>query len=181
MKQLKGTKTEKNLMDAFAGESQARNKYTYFASKAKKEGYEQIAAIFLETAENEKEHAKLWFKYLEGGSIKTTAENLKAAAEGENYEWTDMYETMAKEADEEGFSEIAAKFRMVAAIERHHEERYLKLLENVEKNTVFSKETGIHIWKCRNCGHICVGERAPEVCPVCVHPRAYFELNAENY
>ncbi len=181
MKQLKGTKTEKNLMDAFAGESQARNKYTYFASKAKKEGYEQIAAIFLETAENEKEHAKMWFKYLEGGSIKSTAENLKAAAEGENYEWTDMYETMAKEADEEGFSEIAAKFRMVAAIERHHEERYLKLLENVEKNTVFSKETGIHIWKCRNCGHICVGERAPEVCPVCVHPRAYFELNAENY
>ncbi|MBE5755934.1 MAG: rubrerythrin family protein [Clostridiales bacterium] len=181
MKQLKGTKTEKNLMDAFAGESQARNKYTYFASKAKKEGYEQIAAIFLETAENEKEHAKLWFKYLEGGSIKTTAENLKAAAEGENYEWTDMYENMAKDADEEGFTEIAAKFRMVAAIERHHEERYLKLLENVEKNTVFSKETGIHIWKCRNCGHIIVGERAPEVCPVCVHPKAYFELNVENY
>ncbi|MBQ7917794.1 MAG: rubrerythrin family protein [Clostridia bacterium] len=181
MKQLKGTKTEKNLMEAFAGESQARNKYTYFASKAKKEGYEQIAAIFLETAENEKEHAKLWFKYLEGGSIKTTAENLKAAAEGENYEWTDMYENMAKDADEEGFTEIAAKFRMVAAIERHHEERYLKLLENVEKNTVFSKETGIHIWKCRNCGHIIVGERAPEVCPVCVHPKAYFELNVENY
>lgn len=181
MKPLKGTKTEKNLMDAFAGESQARNKYTYFASKAKKEGYEQIAAIFLETAENEKEHAKLWFKYLEGGSIKTTAENLKAAAEGENYEWTDMYENMAKDADEEGFAEIAAKFRMVAAIERHHEERYLKLLENVEKNTVFSKETGIHIWKCRNCGHIIVGERAPEVCPVCVHPKAYFELNVENY
>ncbi len=181
MKPLKGTKTEKNLMEAFAGESQARNKYTYFASKAKKEGYEQIAAIFLETAENEKEHAKLWFKYLEGGAIKTTAENLKAAAEGENYEWTDMYENMAKEADEEGFAEIAAKFRMVAAIERHHEERYLKLLENVEKNTVFSKETGIHIWKCRNCGHICVGERAPEVCPVCVHPKAYFELNVENY
>ena len=181
MKQLKGTKTEKNLMEAFAGESQARNKYTYFASKAMKEGYEQIAAIFLETAENEKEHAKLWFKYLEGGSIKTTAENLKAAAEGENYEWTDMYENMAKDADEEGFTEIAAKFRMVAAIERHHEERYLKLLENVEKNTVFSKETGIHIWKCRNCGHIIVGERAPEVCPVCVHPKAYFELNVENY
>ena len=181
MKPLKGTKTEKNLMDSFAGESQARNKYTYFASKAKKEGYEQIAAIFLETAENEKEHAKLWFKYLEGGSIKTTAENLKAAAEGENYEWTDMYENMAKDADEEGFAEIAAKFRMVAAIERHHEERYLKLLENVEKNTVFSKETGIHIWKCRNCGHIIVGERAPEVCPVCVHPKAYFELNVENY
>ena len=179
--ELKGSKTEKNLMEAFAGESQARNKYTYFASKAKKEGYEQIAAIFMETAENEKEHAKLWFKYLEGGSIKTTAENLKAAAEGENYEWTDMYENMAKEADEEGFTEIAAKFRMVAAIERHHEERYLKLLENVEKNTVFSKETGIHIWKCRNCGHIIVGERAPEVCPVCVHPKAYFELNVENY
>ena len=181
MKPLKGTKTEKNLMEAFAGESQARNKYTYFASKAKKEGYEQIAAIFLETAENEKEHAKLWFKYLEGGAIKTTAENLKAAAEGENYEWTDMYENMAKDADEEGFAEIAAKFRMVAAIERHHEERYLKLLENVEKNTVFSKETGIHIWKCRNCGHIIVGERAPEICPVCVHPKAYFELNVENY
>mgnify|MGYP003296950869 CR=1 FL=1 len=179
--ELKGSKTEKNLMTAFAGESQARNKYTYFASKAKKEGYEQIAAIFLETAENEKEHAKLWFKYLEGGAIKTTAENLKAAAEGENYEWTDMYENMAKEADEEGFAEIAAKFRMVAAIERHHEERYLKLLENVEKNTVFSKETGIHIWKCRNCGHIIVGERAPEICPVCVHPKAYFELNVENY
>ena len=181
MKPLQGTKTEKNLMDAFAGESQARNKYTYFASKAKKEGYEQIAAIFLETAENEKEHAKLWFKYLEGGSIKTTAENLKAAAEGENYEWTDMYENMAKEADEEGFAEIAAKFRMVAAIERHHEERYLKLLENVEKNTVFSKDTGIHIWKCRNCGHIMVGEKAPELCPVCAHPKAYFELNVENY
>ena len=181
MKELKGTKTEKNLMEAFAGESQARNKYTYFASKAKKEGYEQIAAIFLETAENEKEHAKLWFKYLEGGSIKTTAENLKAAAEGENYEWTDMYENMAKEADEEGFAEIAAKFRMVAAIEKHHEERYLKLLENVEKNTVFSKETGIHIWKCRNCGHIMVSEKAPELCPVCAHPKAYFELNAENY
>ena len=179
--ELKGSKTEKNLWTAFAGESQARNKYTYFASKAKKEGYEQIAAIFLETAENEKEHAKLWFKYLEGGSIKTTAENLKAAAEGENYEWTDMYENMAKEADEEGFAEIAAKFRMVAAIERHHEERYLKLLENVEKNTVFSKDTGIHIWKCRNCGHIMVGEKAPELCPVCAHPKAYFELNVENY
>ena len=181
MKPLQGTKTEKNLMDAFAGESQARNKYTYYASKAKKEGYEQIAALFTETADNEKEHAKLWFKYLEGGSIKTTAENLKAAAEGENYEWTHMYENMAKEADEEGFAEIAAKFRMVAAIERHHEERYLKLLENVEKNTVFSKDTGIHIWKCRNCGHIMVGEKAPELCPVCAHPKAYFELNVENY
>ena len=177
--ELKGTKTEKNLMEAFAGESQARNKYTYFASVAKKEGYEQIAAIFLKTAENEKEHAKLWFKAL--GELGDTAQNLAAAAAGENYEWTDMYENMAKEADEEGFTEIAAKFRMVAAIERHHEERYLKLLENVEKNTVFSKETGIHIWKCRNCGHIIVGERAPEVCPVCVHPKAYFELNVENY
>ena len=181
MKELKGTKTEQNLHAAFAGESQARNKYTYFASKAKKEGYEQIAALFLETAENEKEHAKMWFKYLEGGEVKSTVENLKAAAEGENYEWTDMYAEFAKVAEEEGFLEIAAKFKMVAAIEKHHEERYLKLLENVEKNKVFTKDTGISIWKCRNCGHIHVGEKAPEICPTCAHPKAYFELNAQNY
>ena len=181
MKELKGTKTEQNLMAAFAGESQARNKYTYFASKAKKEGYEQIAAIFMETAENEKEHAKMWFKYLEGGEVKGTAENLKAAAEGENYEWTDMYAEFARVAEEEGFMEIAAKFKLVAQVEKHHEERYLKLLENVEKNTVFTKETGIHIWKCRNCGHIHVGEKAPELCPTCAHPKAYFEISVENY
>ena len=181
MKSLKGTRTEKNLMDAFAGESQARNKYTYYASKAKKEGYEQIAALFLETAENEKEHAKLWFKYLEGGEIKSTAENLLAAAEGENYEWTDMYAEFAKVALEEGFPEIAAKFRLVGEVEKHHEERYRKLLENVETNKVFTKDTGIHIWKCRNCGHIHVGEKAPELCPTCAHPMAYFELDAKNY
>ena len=181
MKDLKGTKTEQNLMAAFAGESQARNKYSYFASKAKKEGYEQIAALFTETAENEKEHAKLWFKLLEGGEIKSTAENLKAAAEGENYEWTDMYAEFARVADEEGFTEIAAKFRAVADVEKHHEERYLKLLENVQKNQVFTKDTGIHVWKCRNCGHIHVGEKAPELCPVCAHPKAYFELEAKNY
>ncbi|MBR2391847.1 MAG: rubrerythrin family protein [Clostridia bacterium] len=181
MKELKGTKTEQNLMAAFAGESQARNKYSYFASKAKKEGYEQIAALFTETAENEKEHAKLWFKLLEGGEIKSTAENLKAAAEGENYEWTDMYAEFARVADEEGFTEIAAKFRAVADVEKHHEERYLKLLENVQKNQVFTKDTGIHVWKCRNCGHIHVGEKAPELCPVCAHPKAYFELEAKNY
>lgn len=181
MKELKGTKTEKNLMYAFAGESQARNKYTYFASKAKKEGYEQISAIFLETAENEKEHAKLWFKYLCGGDIPTTAENLKAAASGENEEWTDMYKRFAEEAEAEGFTEIAAKFRGVLEIEKKHEERYLKLLENVEQNQVFTKDTGIHIWKCRNCGHIHIGESAPEVCPVCAHPQAYFEICAENY
>ena len=163
--ELKGSRTEKNLQAAFAGESQARNKYTYFASKAKKEGYEQIAAIFLETAENEKEHAKLWFKYLEGGDIKATAENLKAAAEGENYEWTDMYAEFAKVAEEEGFKEIAAKFRGVAAIEKHHEERYLALLKNVEEGLVFSRD-GEMIWKCRNCGHIVVGKKAPQMCPV---------------
>ena len=181
MKELKGTRTEQNLMAAFAGESQARNKYTYFASKAKKEGYEQIAAIFMETAENEKEHAKMWFKYLEGGEIKGTAENLKAAAEGENYEWTDMYAEFARVAEEEGFMEIAAKFKLVGQVEKHHEERYLKLLENVEQKTVFTKDTGIHIWKCRNCGHIHVGEKAPEICPTCAHPKAYFELDAKNY
>ena len=181
MKELKGTKTEQNLHTAFAGESQARNKYTYFASKAKKEGYEQIAALFLETAENEKEHAKLWFKYLEGGEIKSTAENLKAAAEGENYEWTDMYAEFAKVALEEGFPEIAAKFKLVGEVEKHHEERYLKLLENVEQNKVFAKDTGIVIWKCRNCGHIHIGEKAPELCPTCAHPKAYFELEAKNY
>lgn len=181
MKELKGTKTEQNLMSAFAGESQARNKYTYFASKAKKEGYEQIAAIFLETADNEKEHAKMWFKYLNGGEVSSTAENLKAAAEGENGEWTDMYKTFAEEADAEGFTEIAEKFRGVAEIEKKHEERYLKLLENVETNKVFTKDTGIEIWKCRNCGHIHIGEKAPEICPVCAHPKAYFEIVAENY
>ena len=181
MKELKGTKTEQNLMAAFAGESQARNKYTYFASKAKKEGYEQIAALFMETAENEKEHAKLWFKYLEGGEIKSTMENLKDAAAGENYEWTDMYAEFARVAEEEGFMEIAARFKLVAQIEKHHEERYLKLLENIEKNQVFTKDTGIVIWKCRNCGHIHIGEKAPELCPTCAHPKAYFEVEAKNY
>ena len=180
MKELKGTKTEKNLLDAFAGESMARNKYSYFASKAKKDGYEQIAALFEETAQNEKEHAKLWFKYLEGGAIKDTMANLKAAAEGENYEWTDMYDRMAKEAEEEGFTEIAAKMRGVAAIEKHHEERYLALLKNIEEGMVFSRE-GDTIWKCRNCGHIVVGKKAPEFCPVCAHPKSYFEINAQNY
>ena len=178
--ELKGSKTEKNLMEAFAGESQARNKYTYFASKAKKEGYEQIAALFLETADNEKEHAKMWFKLLQGGEIKTTAENLKAAAEGENYEWTDMYDRMAKEADEEGFTEIAAKFRGIGAIEKEHEARFRRLLENVENGEVF-KRGSITIWKCRNCGHIVVGTEAPKVCPVCNHAQSYFEVKAENY
>ena len=178
--ELKGSKTEKNLMEAFAGESQARNKYTYFASKAKKEGYEQIAAIFQETADNEKEHAKMWFKLLQGGEILSTAENLKAAAEGENYEWTDMYDRMAKEAKEEGFDHIAFLFAEVAKIEKEHEERYLKLLKNVKDGKVF--EAGeVKIWKCRNCGHIVVGTSAPEVCPVCSHPKAYFEIKAENY
>ena len=177
---LKGTKTEKNLMEAFAGESQARNKYTYFASKAKKEGYEQIAAIFQETADNEKEHAKMWFKLLNGGEIGSTAENLQAAADGENYEWTDMYAEFAKTAKEEGFTKIAYLFEEVAKIEKEHEERYLKLLENVKDGKVF--EAGeVKIWKCRNCGHIVVGTKAPEVCPVCDHPKAYFELKAENY
>ena len=173
-----GTQTEKNLQTAFAGESQARNKYTYFASVAKKEGFEQISAIFLKTAENEKEHAKLWFKEL--GGLGDTKANLTAAAEGENYEWTDMYERMAKEAEEEGFTEIAAKFRGVLAIEKHHEERYRKLLKNIEDAIVFSRD-GDCIWKCRNCGHIVIGKKAPEVCPVCNHPQSYFEINAENY
>ena len=180
MKSLKGTKTERNLQEAFAGESQARNKYTYWASKAKKDGYQQIAAIFEETANNEKEHAKMWFKLLEGGSIRSTPENLKAAASGENFEWTDMYDRMAREAEEEGFAEIAAKFRAVAAIEKHHEERYLKLLKNIDDKVVFSRD-GDCIWQCRNCGHIVVGKEAPEVCPVCDHPQSYFELRAENY
>lgn len=178
--ELKGSKTEKNLEIAFAGESQARNKYTYFASKAKKEGYEQIAAIFLETAENEKEHAKLWFKHLNGGSVPSTAECLKMAAEGENYEWTEMYKEMAKTAREEGFNDIAAEFEGVAKIEKEHEERYLKLLENVKEGKVFISEDVV-IWKCRNCGHIHVGKFAPEVCPVCKHPKAFFELRAVNY
>ena len=173
-----GTKTEQNLWTAFAGESQARNKYTYFASKAKKEGFEQIAALFLKTAENEKEHAKLWFKEL--GGIGDTAANLLAAAEGENYEWTDMYEEMAKTAQEEGFEERAAKFRLVAAIEKHHEERYRALLHNVEANEVFAKSS-VKVWECRNCGHIVVGEKAPEVCPTCAHPQSYFEVHEENY
>ncbi len=180
MKELKGTKTEKNLQEAFAGESQARNKYTYFASKARKDGYEQIAAIFEETAINEKEHAKLWFKYLEGGAIKDTKSNLEAAAAGENFEWTDMYDRMAKEAEEEGFDEIAAKFRMVGAIEKHHEERYKKLVENLEEGVVFSRDDE-RIWKCRNCGHIVVGKYAPKVCPVCNHPQSFFEIDAQNY
>lgn len=179
MADLKGTKTEKNLMEAFAGESQARNKYTYFASKAKKDGYVQIAKIFEETAENEKEHAKMWFKLLNGG-IGTTAENLKAAAEGENFEWTDMYAAFAKEAREEGFDDIAALFEGVAEIEKEHEERYRKLLSNVENGLVFSKDGDV-IWQCSNCGHICVGKKAPEVCPVCNHPQSYFQVKAENY
>ena len=176
--ELKGSKTEKNLQMAFAGESQARNKYTYFASKAKKEGYEQIAAIFQETADNEKEHAKMWFKHL--GGIGTTAENLLAAAAGEHEEWTDMYAQMAKEAREEGFIAIAEQFEGVAKIEKEHEERYLKLLENVKGKLVFSRD-GECIWQCRNCGHICVGKQAPEVCPVCDHPQAHFQLKPENY
>ncbi|MBO4470980.1 MAG: 4Fe-4S binding protein [Clostridia bacterium] len=173
-----GTQTEKNLEAAFAGESQARNKYTYFASKAKKEGFEQIAALFLKTADNEKEHAKIWFKELNG--IGSTAENLGAAADGENYEWTDMYEGFAVTAEKEGFPELAAKFRMVAAIEKHHEERYRALLKNVEMQQVFEKSE-VKVWECRNCGHIIVGTKAPEVCPVCAHPQSYFEINAENY
>ena len=173
-----GTQTEKNLMEAFSGESQARNKYTYFASKAKKEGFEQISSLFLKTADNEKEHAKMWFKELEG--IGNTAENLAAAAEGENYEWTDMYDGFAKTAEAEGFLELAEKFRMVAAIEKAHEERYRALLHNVEAQEVFAKSE-VKVWECRNCGHIVVGEKAPEVCPVCAHPQAYFEVHAENY
>ena len=178
--ELKGSKTEQNLMTAFAGESQARNKYTYFASKAKKDGYEQIAAIFLETAENEKEHAKMWFKELNGGEIPSTLENLKAAAEGENFEWTDMYDEFAKIAKEEGFDRIAFLFESVAKIEKEHEERYRKLLKNIEDKVVFSKDEDA-IWICRNCGHIVVGKQAPSVCPVCAHPGSYFELKAENY
>lgn len=173
-----GTQTEKNLEAAFAGESQARNKYTYFVSVAKKQGFEQIANLFLKTADNEKEHAKMWFKELNG--IGDTAENLLAAAEGENYEWTDMYEDFAKTAEEEGFTELAHKFRLVAAIEKHHEERYRALLRNVETAEVF-KRSEIKVWECRNCGHIVVGKEAPEVCPVCNHPQSYFEIHAENY
>ncbi|MBO5327492.1 MAG: rubrerythrin family protein [Clostridia bacterium] len=176
--ELKGSKTEKNLMEAFAGESQARNKYSYFASKAKKEGFEQIAAIFNQTADNEKEHAKMWFKLL--GGIGNTAENLLAAAEGEYYEWTDMYDTFAKEAEEEGFVEIAAKFRAVAKIERSHEERYRALLNNVEMQKVFEKSEET-MWECRNCGHLVMGKKAPEVCPVCEHPQSYFEVRKVNY
>lgn len=177
---LKGTKTEANLQTAFAGESMARNKYTYFASKAKKDGYVQIANIFEETAANEKEHAKMWFKLLNGGEIGSTIENLEAAADGENYEWTDMYDQFAKEAKEEGFDEIAALFEGVAAIEKEHEERYRKLLANVKGDMVFSKDGDV-IWQCANCGHICVGKKAPEVCPVCNHPQAHFQVKAENY
>ena len=173
-----GTQTEKNLMAAFSGESEARNKYTYFASKAKKEGFEQIAALFQKTADNEKEHAKMWFKELNG--LGDTAENLLSAAEGENYEWTDMYAGFAETAEKEGFSELAAKFRMVAAIEKHHEERYRALLNNVETAKVFERSE-VKVWECRNCGHIVTGTKAPEMCPVCAHPKAYFEIHAENY
>lgn len=180
MKELKGTKTEQNLVAAFAGESQAHTKYQYFASKAKKDGYEQMAHIFEETSRNEKEHAKLWFKYLHGGAVPSTEENLADAAAGENYEWTDMYATFAKEAREEGFEEIAAKFEMVGAIEKAHEERYRRLLCNIEEGLVFSRE-GDCVWQCSNCGHIVIGKKAPEVCPVCNHPQSYFELRAENY
>ena len=177
-KSIKGTRTEQNLLKSFAGESQARGRYTYFASVAKKEGFEQIAALFLETADNEKEHAKLWFKELNG--IGDTAENLAAAAAGENYEWTDMYEGFARTADEEGFPELAAKFRGVAAIEKRHEERYRALLHNVETAEVF-KRSEVKVWECRNCGHIVVGTEAPEVCPICAHPQAYFEIHKENF
>ncbi len=176
--ELKGSKTEKNLMTAFAGESQARNKYTYFASVAKKEGYEQIAAIFQKTADNEKEHAKMWFKAL--GGLGDTAANLLAAAEGENYEWTDMYDTFAKEAEEEGFTKLAYQFRAVAAIEKSHEERYRALLSNVEMQKVFEKSEET-MWECRNCGHLVMGKKAPELCPVCAHPKSYFEVRKENY
>lgn len=178
MSKYAGTQTEKNLEAAFAGESQARNKYTYFASKAKKEGFEQIAEIFQKTADNEKEHAKLWFKELEG--IDDTAQNLLAAAEGENYEWTDMYEGFAKTAEEEGFKDLAIKFRLVAAIEKRHEERYRALLKNIEMQEVFAK-SDVKVWECRNCGHIVVGEKAPEICPTCSHPQAYFEVHVDNF
>ncbi len=178
--ELKGSKTEQNLMTAFAGESQARNKYTYYASKAKKEGFVQIAKIFEETANNEKEHAKLWFKYLHGGEVPSTTQNLEDAANGENFEWTDMYERMAKEAEEEGFKEIAAKMRMVGAIEKHHEERYRQLLKNINDEIVFSREGDV-IWQCANCGHIVIGKKAPKICPVCNHPQSYFQIEARNY
>ena len=180
MKELKGTKTEKNLQEAFAGESMARNKYTYFASKAKKDGYVQIAAIFEETAGNEKEHAQMWYKLLNGGKVSDTATNLEDAANGENFEWTDMYDRMAKEADEEGFPEIAEKFRAVGEIEKHHEERYRKLLQNINDKVVFSRDGDV-IWQCANCGHIVIGKDAPEICPVCDHPQSYFQIKAENY
>ena len=180
MKELKGSKTERNLWEAFAGESMARNKYSYYASRARKDGYEQIAAIFEETAANEKEHAKLWFKQLMGGAVPETTANLLDAANGENHEWTDMYDRMAREADEEGFTEIARLMRGVAQIEREHEERYRKLLKNIDDAVVFSRD-GDCIWQCRNCGHIVVGKRAPEVCPVCAHPQSYFEIRKENF
>ncbi|HBL83500.1 MAG: rubrerythrin [Clostridiales bacterium GWF2_38_85] len=181
MKDLKGTKTEKNLLDAFAGESKARNKYTYYASKAKKEGYEQISALFIETANNEKEHAKIWFKLLqENGEVADTVTNLKDAAAGENYEWTDMYANFAKEAKEEGFTKIAYLFEEVAKIEKIHEERYLKLLSNIENGLVFSRD-GDTIWQCANCGHIVIGKQAPQICPVCTHPQVYFQIEAKNY
>jgi len=178
--ELKGSKTEANLLTAFAGESQARNKYTYFASKAKKDGYEQIAAIFEETANNEKEHAKMWYKELKGGAVQDTISNLNEAADGENYEWTNMYEEFAKTAEEEGFNALAVKFRQVGEIEKHHEERFRKLLKNIEDKVVFSKEEDT-IWICRNCGHVVIGKYAPEVCPVCNHPKSFFEVKSENY
>ena len=180
MKELKGTKTEKNLMEAFAGESQAHTKYLYYASKAKKEGYVQMSNLFTETALNEKEHAKLWFKYLHGGEVPSTTQNLEDAANGENFEWTDMYERMAKEAEEEGFEEIAEKMRMVGAIEKHHEERYRHLLKNINDEIVFSREGDV-IWQCSNCGHIVIGKKAPQICPVCNHPQSYFQIEARNY
>jgi rubrerythrin len=180
MKELKGTKTEKNLMEAFAGESKAHTKYSYYASKARKDGYEQIAAIFEETSHNEKEHAKLWFKLLHGGDMPDTMANLRDAADGENYEWTDMYERMAVDAEEEGFSAIAKRFRAVADIERLHEERYRRLLQNIEEGIVFSRD-GDRVWVCRNCGHIVIGPKAPAACPVCAHPQSFFELRADNY
>ncbi len=180
MSKYAGTQTEKNLEAAFAGESQARNKYTYYSSKAKKDGFEQIAALFLKTADNEKEHAKMWFKELHDGAVPDTATNLKDAAEGENYEWTDMYAGFAKTAEEEGFKELAAKFRLVAEIEKHHEERYRALLKNVEAQEVFQKSE-VKVWECRNCGHIVVGTKAPQICPACAHPQSYFEVHAENY
>ena len=180
MSKYAGTQTEKNLEAAFAGESQARNKYTYYASRAKKDGFEQIAALFLKTADNEKEHAKMWFKELHDGAVPDTATNLKDAAEGENYEWTDMSAGFAKTAEEEGFKELAAKFRLVADIEKHHEERYRALLKNVETQEVFQKSE-VKVWECRNCGHIVVGTKAPQICPACAHPQSYFEIHAENY